>query len=57
MQSVPGSESWRERGAQYLGANLGKRGIAVDLKDRAGREVATDSSYTATSWWRTSPLA
>lgn len=47
MQSVPGSESWRERGAQYLGANLGKRGIAVDLKDRAGREVATDSSYTA----------
>jgi hypothetical protein len=57
MQSVRGSESWRERGAQYLEANLGKRGIAVDLKDRAGREVATDSSYTATSWWRTSPLA
>lgn len=40
MQSVPGSQAWWERGAQYLGANLGKRGIAVDLKDPAGREVA-----------------
>lgn len=40
MQSLPGSPLWWERGAQYLGANLGKRGVAVDLKDPAGRAVA-----------------